>query len=86
MNVAIPTNRTTGRIRSAKVTNPSPNAVAWATSASATTAPDSTDRNIVARLNASFQLNARVDSRLQCSVVRIWRRKCGRQAALTSVR
>ena len=39
--------------------------------------PDSAARNIVARLNASFQLKARVDSRLQCSVVRIWSRRAG---------
>ena len=59
-----------GRIRSATVTNPSPKGVAWATRARATTAADSADRNVAARLDASFQLSAGVDSRLQCSVVR----------------
>ena len=59
-----------GRIRSATVTNPSPKGVAWATRARATTAAESADRNVAARLDASFQLNERVESRLQCSVVR----------------
>src|SRR2546422_2468648 len=77
MKVATPTNRTTGRMRRAKVVNPSSNPLAWATSANASTAPERTARNIVARLKASFQLNARVDNRLQCSVVRIWSRRAG---------
>jgi len=35
-------------------------------------AADSTVRNTVARLIASFQISDRVASRLQCSVARIW--------------
>jgi hypothetical protein len=35
-------------------------------------AADSTVRNTVARLRASFQINDLVPSRLQCSVARIW--------------
>jgi|GEM_PF-4921588 hypothetical protein len=38
--------------------------------ARATTAAESADRIVATRLNASFQLNERVESRLQCSVVR----------------
>ena len=70
-----PMKMTTGRMSSANVTKPSPKAVAWATSASATTAPDSAARNAAVRLDVSFQLKARVDNKLQCSVVRICRRR-----------
>ena len=39
--------------------------------------PDRTDRKIDARMNASFQDSERVESRLQCSVVRICKRSAG---------
>src|SRR5450759_2377715 len=75
--VAIPRKRIGVSRRSAKTVNRSSNEVAWAARASAMTPPKSADKNIEARLNASFQLKARVDSRLQCSVVRIWSRTPG---------
>src|SRR5262245_32145914 len=80
--VARPTNSTTGNTNSAKRRKFGPNAVAWATSASATTAADSTVTNIEARLKTSFHVMLRVASRLQCSVARI----CARTASVTPLR
>src|SRR5438067_1404618 len=74
MNVARPMKSTIGRITSANSVKVSPKADACATSASATIAPESVERNIAARLNDSFQARDRDASRLQCSVARIWRR------------
>src|SRR5919109_1840084 len=74
MNVVTPMNSTTGRITRAKSANSSPNEVAWATSASATIAPDSADRNIPALVKDSFQASARVASKPQCSVASTWSR------------
>src|SRR5690242_15459714 len=76
-------NSTIGRITRAKSVNPSPNADACATSASATIAPDNVDRNIPARLNDSYQASDRDASRLQCSVERIWSRIAGDAAPVT---
>jgi hypothetical protein len=49
-----------------------PNPVASASSANEMIVAESTVRNTVARLIASFQINDRVPSRFQCSVDRIW--------------
>lgn len=65
------------------MTKPSPKVVACATRASATTAAESAERNIPARLNASLQLRPRVANRLQCSVVRIWSRRAGGRSTIS---
>jgi hypothetical protein len=52
--VVTPRKKTTGRRTSANATKPSPKSVAWATSASATTAPLSAAMNIDARPIASM--------------------------------
>src|SRR5438552_1410607 len=82
--VPTPRKKTTGRSTSEKTLNASPNVDAWATSASATTLPDSADRNMLDRLNDSFQVSERVASRLQCSVARIWSRTATGRAVAES--
>src|SRR6266545_6833755 len=62
---------TTGSSTSASVVVCGPKPVASASSASAMIAADSTVRNTVARLIASFQISDLVPSRLQCSVAAI---------------
>jgi hypothetical protein len=82
MDVATPMNSMIGRMTSSKSVNPSPNADACATSARATIAPVNVERNIPARLNASFHASAREASRLQCSVDKIWSRIDGDASAV----
>src|SRR5438552_805144 len=65
-------NRTTESRGMAIAMNVDPKRSAWATSASAITAPDRMARNIVTRLRPSVYVSERVASRLQCSVARIW--------------
>jgi len=72
--VPTPMNSTTGKTTSAKRRNPCPKSEACATSARATIAPATVERNIPARLKDSFQANDRDASKLQCSVERICRR------------
>src|SRR5262245_60792943 len=67
----MPSRSTTGSSTSARVLVWAPNPVASASSANAMIAADSTVRNTLARLIASFQISDRVASRLQCSVARI---------------
>jgi len=81
--VARPTKSTTGRMSSAKTTKPWLKDVAWATSASATVAPESRVRNMLARANDSFHERERVASRLQCSVARIWTRSAFAAASMS---
>jgi hypothetical protein len=69
--VAHPRKKTTGRSTSANETNPVPKSVAWATSANATTAPESAAMKIDVRLMESVYPRLRADRRLQCSVWRI---------------
>jgi len=53
MYVATPTKRATGRTRSANAVKPSPNSVARATRANATTVADTTVRKMAARLKTA---------------------------------
>ena len=80
--VVSPTSSTTSNTGSANRRKAGPKSVAWATSASATMAAESTVRNMPARVKISFQVIERVASRLQCSVARI----CTRTASVTPER
>src|SRR6266513_1103504 len=69
--VNTPTRKTTASMKIAMAKKAGPKWSAWATSASAITAPERMVKNMFTRPSDSWYVRARVASRLQCSVARI---------------
>ena len=82
--VKTPVTRTTESMKIAIEMNAGPKWSAWATSASAITAPERMARNMFTRPSDSWYVRARVARRLQCSVARIWSASdCGRDGGIS---